>query len=69
MEDHRKHFQFLYDVNELQNCDKNDPKEMCKNLQAVLTAVNSDVNGEEMIILAPVLSKDSCPKTKVPYLT
>lgn len=45
IEDHSKHLQFLYDINELQNCDKNDLKEICKNLQAVLTADNSDVNG------------------------
>lgn len=73
MEDHSKHFQFLYDINELQNCDKDDLKEKCKNLQTVLTADNSDVNGEELlqeiIILSPMLSKDSCTETTLSYLT
>lgn len=73
MEDHSKHFQFLYDINELQNCDKDDLKEKCKNLQTVLTADNSDVNGEELlqeiIILSPMLPKDSCPETTLSYLT
>lgn len=48
MEDQSKHFQFLYDINELQNCDKDDLKEKFKNLQTVLTTGNSDINGEEL---------------------
>lgn len=45
MEDHSKHFQFLYDINQLQDCDKKSREEKCRNLQAILTAENSDVNG------------------------
>lgn len=74
MENHSKHFQFLYDIKQLEKCEKDAIREQCRNLQSVLTADDkSDINGEELlreiIILAPMLSKDSCPETTLSYLT
>lgn len=74
MKNHSKNFEFLYDIKQLAECEKDAIKEKCKNLQTVLTADGkSDINGNEMldeiIILAPMLSKDSCPETTLSYIT
>lgn len=74
MDKHSKHFGFLYDMKELNNCEKDVLKEHCMNLQSVLTADNeSDINGDELqkeiVILAPMLTKDSCPVTTLNYVT
>lgn len=74
LQNHGKHFQFLYNLKQLEECGNKDTiKEKCRNLQSVLTAGdNSDISGEELMkeifILSPMLPEDSCPKTKLSYL-
>lgn len=74
LRNHGNNFQFLYDLNLVEELNKEEVKEKCKNLEAVLTAANnSDINGEdllkEIVILAALLPKDNSPEATLSYLT
>lgn len=69
LRNHGNHFQFLYDLKQVEELKKEEVIEKCKNLEAVLTAANnSDISGEdlmkEIVMLAPLLPKDNSPEAE-----
>lgn len=74
LENHSKHFQFLYDMKALEKCEKDQISKQCENLQTILTVNgSSDVNGKELLdeilILSSMLSQGSCPEKTLSYIT
>lgn len=74
LQNHGNHFQFLYDLKLVEQLNKEELKEKCNKLEGVLTASNDkDINGEdlfkEIVMLAPLLPKDSSAEATLSYLT